>query len=180
MSANENKYKNACIILSVVLVLLVCAILVTWLVDDKLTVDVSSDVTNQNDLINGTHIQTNDTTIPNKKNEKIVYHCYPAHNRTYKPSDPPPVFTWMVMGGFPDSFILSIEYDSNELPITIVLDNTTAYAMSEEQWEFIKTNAQNRNGQQIIHWRIIITDSVNWTEEPYFGTQNRFFIKYDQ
>ena len=52
MSANENKYKNACIILSVVLVLLVCAILVSWLVDDKLTVDVSSDVTNQNDLIN--------------------------------------------------------------------------------------------------------------------------------
>ena len=52
--------------------------------------------------------------------------------------------------------------------------------LTEEQWEFIKANAPMKNGQQIIYWRIIVDDPVNWTEEPDFMSKARFFIKYDQ
>jgi len=101
----------------------------------------------------------------------------PAQNKTFYQNDPAPVFTWTVLKGLPQTFIIEIDYmkDGSYMSATAIGGNT--YLLPETDWNTIKNNAPTTDGLQKIHWRIKIDYTLYPEEGPYYSGWGYFCIE---
>lgn len=105
-----------------------------------------------------------------------VFLLEPSHNRTFAQEDAPPVFSWSIQEGFPQAFVIEIDYRQGGTYMTIPC-HSVSYMLSQEDWETIKAHAPINDGKQKIQWRIRIDPVYHADLEPYYTGWSYFWIE---
>lgn len=107
----------------------------------------------------------------------VVLLATPPHNHTYKSTDPAPLFTWDIVAGIPQKFIVEIDYLNDGSYMTGTAVGCNNYLLSESDWKTIIDNAPKTDGVQKIHWRIRIDYTFCTEKEPYYSEWSYFWIE---
>jgi len=113
-----------------------------------------------------------------KEDEKYsVLLSMPAENYIFEKTAEPPIFTWSVQRGIPQTFTIEIDYLGGPPYICGTITGSNGYCLPDEDWVAIKENAPVENGLQKVCWRVKI-DYVLYPEDgPYYSAWGSFWIK---
>lgn len=114
-------------------------------------------------------------TITSVEEIYAVSLAFPAQNKVFKKEDAPPTFCWSLHTGYPEDYIIDIDYMNDGSYISRKVDVGITYILTEEDWNFIKSKAPINNGLQLIRWRVRIDYRYN-TNESYCTGWSYFWI----
>lgn len=121
-----------------------------------------------------------DGTVSNTKEEYYVLLSSPPENHVYKENDPPPLFSWSVLQGLPQTFIIEIDYMNDGTYMSRTTTGNDTYLLSESDWAKIVDAVSTSNGLKKVQWRIRINYAVDVEKEPYYSGWNYFWIEVEK
>lgn len=124
---------------------------------------------------NNSSMPTNPLQIQ-EEDYSVLLHM-PAQNYIFEENATPPVFTWRVQKGVPETFTIEIDYLGGEPYLCKTVTGRISYALSIEDWETIKAEAPAENGLLKIYWRIRIDYSINPDKGSYYSQWGYFGIQ---
>lgn len=121
-------------------------------------------------------------TVPSEKTRNPEEHyqvslCSPAANQVFGKEDAPPVFSWSVLDGLPQAFMIEIDCMGDGSYMSIPAKGLSQ-TLTAQEWEKIKENAPITNGIQTVKWRIRIDPVYHEDLDPYYTAWSQFDIQH--